>query len=125
MSTSNSFYDEYVMEGHAISQDFCCGFRFSLACFLASLLPCLFSGRSELFKMTVRVTTNGFKAIARKGTAAQEIFISTTKMDLDDVKVGCCGPFFSVFLPSSHSCLGLGLVHRPVVPGLVMSDGMS
>ncbi|CAN0230016.1 unnamed protein product [Ascophyllum nodosum] len=44
------------------------------------------SGRSELFKMTVRVTNNGFKALARKGTAGQEVFISTTKMTLDDVK---------------------------------------
>ncbi|CAM9604675.1 unnamed protein product [Ectocarpus sp. 4 AP-2014] len=43
-------------------------------------------GRSELFKMTVRDTTNGFKALARKGTLGQEVFISTTKMDLDDVK---------------------------------------
>lgn len=37
--------------------------------------------------MTVRDTTNGFKALARKGTLGQEVFISTTKMDLDDVKV--------------------------------------
>ncbi|CAB1119157.1 unnamed protein product [Ectocarpus sp. CCAP 1310/34] len=43
-------------------------------------------GRSELFKMTVRDTTNGFKALARKGTLGQEVFISTTKMDLGDVK---------------------------------------
>lgn len=45
------------------------------------------SGRSELFKMTVRDTTNGFKALVRKGTLGQEVFISTTKMNLEEVKV--------------------------------------
>ncbi|CAN0388483.1 unnamed protein product, partial [Hapterophycus canaliculatus] len=44
-------------------------------------------GRSELFKMTVRDTTNGFKALVRKGTLGQEVFISTSKMELEDVKV--------------------------------------
>ncbi|CAM9738121.1 unnamed protein product [Scytosiphon promiscuus] len=43
-------------------------------------------GRSELFKMTVRDTTNGFKALVRKGSLGQEVFISTTKMELEDVK---------------------------------------
>ena len=43
-------------------------------------------GRSELFKMTVRATNNGFKALARKGTAGQEVFISTTTMEMEDVK---------------------------------------
>ena len=36
--------------------------------------------------MTVRATNNGFKALARKGTAGQEVFISTTKMELEDIK---------------------------------------
>eukprot|EP00752_Nemacystus_decipiens_P008141 g7281.t1 len=44
-------------------------------------------GRSELFKMTVRDTTNGFKALVRKGTLGQEVFISTTKMNLEEIKV--------------------------------------
>eukprot|EP00903_Cladosiphon_okamuranus_P012158 g11405.t1 len=43
-------------------------------------------GRSELFKMTVRETTNGFKALVRKGTLGQDVFISTTRMDLEEVK---------------------------------------
>lgn len=37
--------------------------------------------------MTLRDTTNGFKALVRKGTLGQEVFISTTKMDLEEVKV--------------------------------------
>lgn len=37
--------------------------------------------------MTVRDTTNGFKALVRKGALCQEVFISTTKMNLEEVKV--------------------------------------
>lgn len=37
--------------------------------------------------MSVRETTNGFKCLARKGTAGQEVFIGTTKMNIEGVKV--------------------------------------
>lgn len=37
--------------------------------------------------MTVRDTSNGFKVLARKGSSVQEVFIGTTQMGLDDLKV--------------------------------------
>lgn len=42
--------------------------------------------------MTVRATNNGYKALARKGTAGQEVFISTTEMEIEDVKASQRAP---------------------------------
>ncbi len=42
--------------------------------------------------MTVRDANNGFKALVRKGTLCQEVFISTRKMELEGVRVSTTYP---------------------------------